>query len=172
MSGPVGPVTPVPSRTPVLGRSQSQTLMLLTPREFEREFAGEDQIFAVVVKETEQVVGSEHPPEVVDILQEFEDIFPEDLPGGLPPMRDIQHEIDLVPGSSLPNLPHYRMSPTDHAELKRQVEELMARGSIRDNKSHCAVLALLAPKKDDTWRMCIDSHAINKIMVKYRFPIF
>ena len=63
------------------------------------------------------------------------------------------------------------MSPTDHTELKRHVEELMARGSIRDNKSPCAISALLAPKKDDTWRMCIDSRAINKIIVKYRFPI-
>ena len=125
----------------------------------------------MVVKKIEQVVEGEHPPEVAAILHEFEDAFPEDLPRGLLPMRDIQHEIDLVLGSSLPNLPHYRMSLTDHAELKRQVEELMARGSIRDSKSPCVVPALLALKKDGTWRMCIDSRAINKITVKYKFPI-
>ena len=145
--------------------------MLLTPREFEHEFVREGPIFAVVVKETEQVVESEQPPEITAILHEFEDVFPEDLPEGLPPMRDIQHKVDLVPGSSLPNLPHCRMSPMDHAKLKRQIEELLARGSIRDSKSPCAVPALLAPKKDGTWRMCIDSRAINKITVKYRFPI-
>ena len=145
--------------------------MLITPKELEHEFAKEGPIFVVVVKETEQVVEGEHPPEVAAILHEFKDVFPEDLLGGLPPMRDIQHEVDLVPGSSLPSLPHYRMSPTDHAKLKWQVEELMARGSIRDSKSPCAIPALLAPNKDDTWRMCIDSRAINKIIVKYRFPI-
>ena len=63
--------------------------MLITPKEFESEFAKEGPIFAVVVRETEQVVESEHPPEVTAILHEFEDVFLEDLPGGLPPMRDI-----------------------------------------------------------------------------------
>ncbi|XP_048226279.1 uncharacterized protein LOC125368728 [Ricinus communis] len=94
-----------------------------------------------------------------------------DFTEGLPPFRGIEHAIDLIPGAPLPNKAAYRCNPEQAKELQRQVEELMEKGYVRESLSPCAVPALLVPKKEGTWRMCIDSRAINNITIKYRFPM-
>ncbi|GJY62511.1 putative nucleotidyltransferase, ribonuclease H [Tanacetum coccineum] len=137
--------------------------------EFEDELEMGDDVFVLIGKEVAK--DSEIPEAMIPLLEEFLDVFPDELPDGLPPLRDIQHHIDLEPGSQLPNRPHYRMSPREHEELRRQVEELVSKGHVCESMSPCVVPALLTPKKDGTWRMCVDSRAINKITVRYMFPI-
>jgi hypothetical protein len=82
------------------------------------------------------------PSVVFDVLQDFEDVFPEEVPPGLPPRRGIEHQIDLVPGASLPNRAAYRTNPEETKEIQRQVEELMKKGYVQESLSPCAVPVL------------------------------
>ncbi|XP_071926157.1 uncharacterized protein [Coffea arabica] len=111
------------------------------------------------------------PSAIYSLLQEFKDVFPEELPKGLPPIRGIEHQIDFVPGAILPNRPAYRANPEETKEIQRQVDSLLEKDQIRESFSPCAVPVILVPKKEGTWRMCTDCRAINKITVKYRHPI-
>ncbi|XP_024177783.1 uncharacterized protein LOC112183652 [Rosa chinensis] len=150
--------------------SKAESCSFLSTKKFVIESKESGELYMLMVKE----LGTDdfsYSKVLAPSLEEYSEVIPEELPYGLPPMRDIQHHIDLVPGSSLPNRPHYRMSPQEYEELNRQVTELLQKGVIWESMSPCAVPALLTPKKDGTWRMCIDSRAINKITVKYRFPI-
>ena len=95
------------------------TQLQIRTKGFENEAKDPSQVFILVVKEQITQPQMIVPPAVQPILTEFESIFSEDLPDTLPPLRDIQHAIDLVPGSTLPNLPHYCLHPSEHQELKR-----------------------------------------------------
>ncbi|GKG05971.1 hypothetical protein Tco_0326057 [Tanacetum coccineum] len=82
---------------------------LLTLLQFQDELQMGDDVFVLIGKEVAK--DSKIPEAVIPLLEEFSDVFPNELPDGLTPLRDIQHHIDLDPGSQLPNRPHYRMSP-------------------------------------------------------------
>ena len=105
------------------------------------------------------------------MLKEFSDVFPSELPEGLPPRRDIDHKIELIPGSAPTNRPTYRMSPTELDELKKQLDELIKAGFIQPSKSPFGAPILFVKKKDGTMRMCIDYRALNEITIKNSYPL-
>ena len=111
------------------------------------------------------------PSSIISLLREFEDVFPEEISKGLPPIRGIEHQIDFVPGATISNRPAYRSNPEETKELQKQVDELMEKGYVRESLSPCVLPVILVPKKDGTWRMCVDCRAINNITVKYHHPI-
>ncbi|KAI0529218.1 hypothetical protein KFK09_001765 [Dendrobium nobile] len=126
--------------------------------------------YILVVKEVVPAAVTIHP-RVQELLQEFCDVFPEEILAGLPPAREIQHEIELIPGAMLPNRPPYRLRPDEYEHLQLQIEDLLSKGFIKPSVSPCTVPVLLVPKKDGSYRMCMDSRAMNKITVRYRFSI-
>jgi len=105
------------------------------------------------------------------MLQEFTDILVDDLPDKLPPKRSISHHINFISRASLPKKEAYRMSAKDNEEIRKQVQELVDKGLISESLSPCIVPMVLAPKKGGKWQMCTDSRAINKITIRYRFPL-
>ncbi|XP_040373007.1 uncharacterized protein LOC112194683 [Rosa chinensis] len=157
------------------GVKKGESFLTLSSSELEMEeaFKESEVICPVVIKGllTAKKEDMMIPKEVQNMLGEFEELISDELPNELPPMRDIHHQIDLVPEASLPNLPHYCISPKKNEILRELIEDLLKKGFIRESMSPCAVLVLLVPKKGNQWRMCVDSRAINKITVKYRFPI-
>jgi len=110
------------------------------------------------------------PQDFSIVLDEFKDVF-QDPTKGLPPLRGIEHQIDFIQGSSLPNRPAYRTNPEEAKEIQKQVNDLLEKGWVQHSMSPCAMPVILVPKKDGTWRMCIDCRAINNITIKYRHPI-
>ncbi|XP_020691225.2 uncharacterized protein LOC110105887 [Dendrobium catenatum] len=132
-------------------------------------------LFALIIRESAPDHNSSYDKAmeqelIGNLLKQFQDVLT-DAVTTLPPLHSLQHQIDFVPGSTLPNLPHHRLSPTEHQILQELVDDLLKNQLIQPSLSPCAVPALLVPKKDGSWRMCMDSRAINKITVKFRFPV-
>jgi hypothetical protein len=109
------------------------------------------------------------PIHQIPVVREFPDVFLDELPG-LPPDRDIEFGIELVPGTASISRRPYRMLPDELVELKKQLEELLKKGFIRPSKSEWGCPALFV-KKEDTLRMCVDYRPLNAITIKNKYPL-
>jgi hypothetical protein len=151
------------------------TVLLMRGKELLVEVKKKEDPQSFVVRKPKIVLTSTRvddlPEEIQELLEEFADIVVDELPHLLPPMRSVSHNIDLIPRAILPNKAAYRLTPQENEEVKRQVQELLDKGLIRESLSPCAVPMVLSPKRDGGWRMCTDSRAINKITIRYRFPL-
>ena len=107
----------------------------------------------------------------VSVVDEYRDVFPDELPPGLPPRREVDHKIELTPGAQPTSRPTFRMSAWELSELKKQLDELTKSGFIQPSKSPFGAPILFVKKKDGTMRMCIDYRALNEITVKNKYAL-
>ncbi|GJT20491.1 putative reverse transcriptase domain-containing protein [Tanacetum coccineum] len=108
--------------------------------------------------------------EDVPIIRDFPEVFPDDLPG-LPPPRQVEFRIELVPGAAPVARAPYRLAPSEMKELSDQLKELSKKGFIRPSSSPWGAPVLFVKKKDGSFRMCIDYRELNKLTVKNRYPL-
>ncbi|KAG8487500.1 hypothetical protein CXB51_018708 [Gossypium anomalum] len=113
---------------------------------------------------------SESKIQAVPVVCEFSDVFPEELPG-LPPEREVEFSIDLIPGTTPISIAPYRMAPTELKELKTQLQELVDRSFIRPSHSPWGAPVLFVKKKDGSLRLCIDYRQLNKVTIKNKYPL-
>jgi hypothetical protein len=108
--------------------------------------------------------------EDIKVVNEFSNVFPEDLPG-MPPDRDIEFSIELIPVTAPISKRHYRMDVKDLAELKKQIEELLSKGFICPSSSPWGAPTLFVDKKDGSRRLCIDYRSLNEVTIKNKYPL-
>jgi hypothetical protein len=106
----------------------------------------------------------------VPVVNEFPDVFPEELPD-IPPDRDIEFVIELKPGTAPIYKTPYRMTTLELAELKEHIKELLEKGFIRPSSSPWGALVIFVPKKDGTQRLCMDYRVLNEVTVKNKYPL-
>ncbi|KAI3514654.1 hypothetical protein L1887_13250 [Cichorium endivia] len=106
----------------------------------------------------------------IEVVRDYPEVFPDDLPG-LPPDRQVEFRIDLVPGTAPLAKAPYRLAPAELKELMTQLQELLDKGFIRPSSSPWGAPILFVKKKDGSMRMCIDYRDLNKVTIKNRYPL-
>jgi hypothetical protein len=108
--------------------------------------------------------------EEIRVVQEYPDVFPEDLPG-MPPDCDIEFIIELLPETPPISKRPYRMPINELVELKKQIAELQAKGFIRPNSSPWGAPVLFVEKKDGTQWICVDYQSLKEVTNKNKYPL-
>ncbi|GJR36612.1 putative reverse transcriptase domain-containing protein [Tanacetum coccineum] len=131
---------------------------------------GETLIIRVLIAKVMEKKSDDKRLEDIPVVREFSEVFPENL-SGLPPVRQVEFQIDLIPGAVPVARAPYRLALSEMQELSTQLQELADRGFIRPSTSPWGAPVLLVKKKDGSFRMCIDYQELNRLTIKNRYPL-
>ena len=149
--------------------SDSITLNAISAEELSGSLGPDDFVFLCSIQE---VKGNQPTdPRILELVEEFDDVFPDKLPMELPPNRGCAFKIVLVPGAQSKVRPMKRFSPADMESLTKEVSSLLEAGLIRPSESEFGAQVLFVDKKDGTRRMCIDYRSLNQDTVKMVYPL-
>jgi hypothetical protein len=130
----------------------NKTVLLMSGKELLTEVKKKEELRFIMVRKSKIVLTSTRVDdlleEIQELLGEFADIVVDELPHSLPPIGSVSHHIDLIPGSSFPNKATYRLMPQENEEVRRQVQDLLEKGLVRESLILCVVPTVLSPKKD------------------------
>ena len=140
---------------------------LLSSQGFMKDIQDSVQCFLIF---THLEVEKEEGTSIISVVHKFEDVFPEEVPR-LPPSREVDFSIDLVPGTDPVSMAPYRMALAELVELKSQIEELLGKQFIWPNTSPLGALVLLVRKKDGSSSLCVDYRQLNKMTIKNKYPL-
>lgn len=113
---------------------------------------GEETYLAVLKWDEIEETSGKVPLKINEVLTKFEDVMPEKLPKKLPPRRDVNHKIELLPGTEPSAKAPYRMSQPELSELRKQLKELLDAGLIVPVKSPFGAPVLFQKKQDGSLR--------------------
>ena len=147
---------------------EHEGLGLISSREAKKALQDGAVCFMVVAKPEKK--SAAEVIQAIPLANEYADVFPDEVPG-LPPSRDIDFTIDLIPGAGLVSMAPYRMAPAELAELKKQIKELLEKQFIRPSASPWGAPVLLVKKKDGSSQLCVDYRQLNKLTIKNKYPL-
>ncbi|WVZ52781.1 hypothetical protein U9M48_003803 [Paspalum notatum var. saurae] len=110
------------------------------------------------------------PTEGIRVVCEYPDVFLDELPS-MPPDREVEFLIELLPGTTPIAKRQYRLAPKEQELIKKNIDELLRKGFIRPSSSPWAFPVLFVDKKDGTRRMCVDYRALNDVTIKNKYPL-
>nr|GEX65194.1 putative reverse transcriptase domain-containing protein [Tanacetum cinerariifolium] len=159
---------PIDGETLIIQGDRSKTqLNLISCIKTKRYISRGCQIFMIQVMEKK---SDEKRIKDIPIVKEFPYVFPEDLPG-LPPIRQVEFQIDLIPRAAPVARTPYRLAPSEMQELSNQLQELINQGFIRPSTLPWGAPVLFVKKKDISFKRCIDYRELNKLTIKNHYPL-
>jgi len=154
--------------------SETEESLFMTGKEFKRALRRKEECFVAVIQSVDPQATTQEQqqdPRITALLEEYEDVFCEELPPVLPPKRDIVHTIPIDPDAQPPARPPYRLSMEEEAELEKQVRTLLEKGFIRPSTSPYAAPVLFVKKADGKLRLCVDYRKVNAQTVRNSYPL-